>query len=80
VGSAGNTPVRHFQFYFVTPDLQAGNWIASREVIGLPSRSSERISRLARLRSPAADFVAAVFVHSLRSERRLVAGVGVTPT
>ena len=29
VGSAGNTPVRRFQFYFVTPDLQSGNWIAS---------------------------------------------------
>jgi hypothetical protein len=29
VGSAGNTPVRRFQFYFATPDLQSDNWIAS---------------------------------------------------
>src|SRR5256885_2268220 len=29
VGSAGNPPVRHFRFCFVTPDLQAGNWITS---------------------------------------------------
>ena len=30
VGSAGNAPVRHFRFCFVTPDLQAGNRITSR--------------------------------------------------
>ncbi len=30
VGNAGNAPVRHFRFCFVTPDLQAGNRITSR--------------------------------------------------
>jgi len=29
VRSAGNAPVRHFQFCFKTPDLQSGNWITS---------------------------------------------------
>lgn len=29
VGSAGNAPVRHFQFYFATSDLQSDNWITS---------------------------------------------------
>src|ERR1051325_3469493 len=33
VGSAGNAPVRHFQFCFVTPDLQSGNWITSRKLV-----------------------------------------------
>jgi hypothetical protein len=66
VGSAGNTPVRHFQFYFVTPDLQAGNWIASREKIGLPSVALRLTLVLTRL--------------AVGSERRMVAGVGVTPT
>ena len=31
VGSAGNAPVRRFRFCFLTPDLQAGNRIASRK-------------------------------------------------
>ena len=31
VGSAGNAPVRLFQFYFMTSDLQSDNWIASRK-------------------------------------------------
>src|SRR5437016_10909777 len=31
VRSAGNAPVRHFRFCFVTPDLQAGNRITSRK-------------------------------------------------
>jgi hypothetical protein len=30
VGNAGNAPVRHFRFCFLTPDLQAGNRIISR--------------------------------------------------
>jgi len=30
VGSAGNAAVRRFRFCFVTPDLQAGNRITSR--------------------------------------------------
>jgi hypothetical protein len=32
VGSAGNAPVRHFQFCFATPDLQSSNWITSRKL------------------------------------------------
>jgi hypothetical protein len=33
VGSAGNAPVRHFQFCFPTPDLQSGNWITSLKLV-----------------------------------------------
>src|SRR5205807_989972 len=38
VGSAGNAPGRRFQFSFVTPDLQSGNWITSQLQIKLASR------------------------------------------
>ena len=33
VESAGNAPVRHFQFCFATPDLQSGNWITFRNLV-----------------------------------------------
>src|SRR5437773_872869 len=32
VGSAGNAPVRHFRLCFLTPDLQSGSRITSREM------------------------------------------------
>jgi hypothetical protein len=47
VGSAGNTPVRHFQFCFATPDLQSGNWIASQ--IGSGSGSYTHLNEFMRL-------------------------------
>ena len=37
VGSAGNAPVRQFQFCFVTSDLQSDNWIASQEESDWPA-------------------------------------------
>jgi len=47
VGGAGNAPVRHFRFCFLTPDLQSGNRITSLgNLIDLPSialsRTNER--------------------------------------
>ena len=50
VGSAGNAPVRHFQFYFATSDLQSDNWIASLK-IGSGSGSRTHLKKFMRLLS-----------------------------
>jgi hypothetical protein len=36
VGDAGNAPVRRFQLYFSTPDLQSSNWIISQKYFPEP--------------------------------------------
>ena len=79
VGSAGNAPVRHFRLCFVTPDLQSGSRITS--LGNWPAgRSSER-ERQCDIGPPSLYRATARSLHpALRFGRRLVAGVGVTPT
>jgi len=76
VGSAGNAPARRFQLLLTTPDLQSGSRITSLKS-GLPSRS---LSDRPRTSGPPLLRYGAAASLSLRFERRLVAGVGVTPT
>lgn len=69
VGSAGNAPVRHFQFCFATPGLQSGNWITSQS--GRGSGSHTHLKKLMRLPS----------VHSSSFPHwKLVEPVGNAPT
>jgi len=50
VGSAGNAPVRRFQFYLKTLDLQSSNWIAAQK-IGSGSGSYTHLKKFMRLLS-----------------------------